>query len=472
MDPRTQALINFSKGTGRGRPVFFGGRKDEIEDVEEDLQRRIHERMDWDQKGPPPVWKSPIWIFQGAPGAGKTAFLERLESLTFKPPGLRSERPVSVCMINRKSELHEGNQLEKKIAEAFVPGMSKKLEGLQTTRHSLKAQGGAEARISAIEAMMVKLKGLIELAGSKSKTLPIKVWEEIENEIRNDKRYSPVLLMIDEAQNIPDEAKDNMEWLHLGTHGLPIIPILGGLAWTAEHLAKRGIDISRSGDDRVRLLQELSEDECGEVVDAFFDKPEFGVIASPEEREQWKEWLVEKSDGWAHHLNAGLKALARELGREGVGRKIRNVNEQAVFDEEKRIRHQYYDARLGGPRLKKKRYLAAAAVEVIEMSGQGMTQDELGDEIEEIHSQAVSEKIARLRLPAGMSGEEFADAMLKSGLLHERNNGELFVPIPCFQTYLIEFLNRWRKNTRSRPKKDDAPSSGDLGNPPDPGAGM
>ena len=35
MDPRTQALINFSKGTGRGRPVVFGGRKDEIEDVAE-----------------------------------------------------------------------------------------------------------------------------------------------------------------------------------------------------------------------------------------------------------------------------------------------------------------------------------------------------------------------------------------------------------------------------------------------------
>ena len=183
-DPRTQALINFSKGTGRGRPVIFAGRTKEIEGVEEDLQGRIHERMSWDKKkGAPPKWESPMWLFQGAPGAGKTALLRRLESLEFKPPGLRRKRPVSVCLIDDEDDLYKNDQFRKKIAEAFVPGITKKLEGLQTTHNSLEAQGGAEAKISAIEAMMVKLTGLLKWARSKSKTLPIKVWEEIKDEI-------------------------------------------------------------------------------------------------------------------------------------------------------------------------------------------------------------------------------------------------------------------------------------------------
>ena len=491
-DPETlrQNLLDFSRDTGRERPVVFAGRKEEKDAVTGDLESRLRKRMEWERKHAlararvtdthvadascrdgakgteastedalpprPPRWESTTWLFQGAPGAGKTALLRNFGEMKIQTPAgegaARGGVRVHSLHITDMNLLNDMWELQKTIASAWIPGADKAMEAWKMLQAGITLPGATAGRTT------------------RRKVLS---WNDVVNKVLGDPdRYSPLMLTVDEVQKVDGSAKFQLEWLHQGNDGLPIIPVLGGLAWAAERLGELDIDISRAGDDRVRLLEELSKDECAEVVDAFFEKPEFGIIASPEEREQWKEWLVEKSDGWAHHLNAGLKALARELGREGVGRKIRNVNEQAVFDEEKRIRHQYYDARLGGPRLKKKRYLAAAAVEVIEMSGQGMTQDELGDEIEEIHSQAVSEKIARLRLPAGMSGEEFADAMLKSGLLHERNNGELFVPIPCFQTYLIEFLNRWRKNTRSRPKKDDAPSSGDLGNPPDPGAGM
>ena len=110
-DPETlrQNLLDFSRDTGRERPVVFAGRKEEKDAVTGDLESRLRKRMEWERKHAlararvtdthvvdascrdgakgteasaedalpprPPRWESVFWLFQGAPGAGKTALL-------------------------------------------------------------------------------------------------------------------------------------------------------------------------------------------------------------------------------------------------------------------------------------------------------------------------------------------------------------------------------------------------------------
>ena len=497
-DPETlrQNLLDFSRDTGRERPVVFAGRKEEKDAVTGDLESRLRKRMEWERKHAlararvtdarvtdthvvdascrdgakgteasaedalpprPPRWESATWLFQGAPGAGKTALLRNFGEMKIQTPAgegaARGGVRVHSLHITDMNLLNDMWELQKTIASAWIPGADKAMEAWKMLQAGITLPGATAGRTT------------------RRKVLS---WNDVVNKVLGDPdRYSPLMLTVDEVQKVDGAAKFQLEWLHQGNDGLPIIPVLGGLAWAAERLGELDIDISRAGDDRVRLLEELSEDECGEVVDAFFDKPEFGVIASPEEREQWKEWLVEKSDGWAHHLNAGLKALAKVLAREEIGRNVKNINkenEQAVFDEEERIRHQYYDARLGSPRLKGKEILAAKAIRICK-KGDLVLFSALAKVVHEASEKAGGAGlIDDMSLPEGMNALQFVNEMLKAGILHEyrpisKITGRsgvkrVKVPIPSFRKFLLDILKDW-EGSQSQPQenKSDAPSS-------------
>ena len=106
-------------------PIFFAGRTDEVGAVELDLARLVRQRMGGEKKGPPPKWKGVTRLFQGAPGAGKTALLERLgENLTFRLPGQRRPQPVQACLIHDEDDLYDGDRFRKKIANDVLRYLS------------------------------------------------------------------------------------------------------------------------------------------------------------------------------------------------------------------------------------------------------------------------------------------------------------------------------------------------------------
>ena len=432
--PDIEGLEIFAFSSDRATPPRFVGRTDELKVFQLTLNG-LWKMWRTGKPGEQVSWMGETFLFQGAPGAGKTAMLGRLEFAQAKTPEcdlqehLPPKTPVRVCDLDLE-DLKCSADMKRKIARTFFPldEKDKELDGKEISSKG----GGAGFNPGPLT---------IQWMAGKSKEVPASVWDDIKDNIRDFPwGHEPVLVMADEVQNLGEEASDALDWLHKGKHGLPIIPVFGGLAWSAKRLDELGI--SRKSLHRVYTLKKLSGKDCMEAVQAFFDK--YKVIGDKAQRNKWAQLIAEDCMGWPQHLHAGMQGLAEALVlAKGL---LADTDREFARKRARARRNQYYNQRLGSPRLKSRRYLATAAVERLTCADMDMTVAELGDEVEDIHTQAVSAKIARLRLPAGMSGEEFAETMLQAGLLHEHEEtAELNVPIPCFTDYMINFLEKWRK---------------------------
>ncbi len=436
--PDIRALKEFAESTDRETPVAFVGREEQIGALARDLERRVRQRGSWKGFGDPPKWEGATWLFQGAPGAGKTALLRHLQNLKIQAPagdGAASGGvPVRACSITDQHVLSDPWELKKKIAAVWVPEVEKDLE----TRQLLEL--GADLKV---------------IRGGRKTDRPLMSWGDVLKKVLGKPgEYPPLLLMVDEAQKLDDAAEKQVLWLHQGNDGLPIVPVFGGLAWTKERFGELGI--SRFSGGRVHTLEALSEDDCREVVKAFFGK--FDVAGVDEEGERWKDLIAQRSQGWPQHLHAGLQALARGLVKEGVDGDLKQADEEAVLQGEAERRKRYYRDRLGSGYLKSKRHLAAVAVARLDEFPQGATLSRMAGAVQEISDRAGGAGAHNdLALPKGMDAADFVDGMMKSGILHEDSDGYLSVPIPSFRDFLIERY--------PAPDRGAAPGTG---NPPSP----
>ncbi len=80
----------------------------------------------------------------------------------------------------------------------------------------------------------------------------------------------PLCLMFDEMQNITERQVQNLEPLHLGTHGIPVVSVLAGLAHTRDVLDR--LSMSRISDGADHTLGTLSYGEAAEAVEMFLDE--------------------------------------------------------------------------------------------------------------------------------------------------------------------------------------------------------
>ena len=354
--PDIESLEIFAFSSDRATPPRFVGRTDELKVFQLTLNG-LWKMWREAKPGEQVPWMGETFLFQGAPGAGKTAMLGRLGLAQANTPevdlqeNLLPKTPVRVCALE-KGDMKNMAFLKRRIARTFFPGMNKDKE---------------------LDGKEISSKG--------------------------------------------------------GGAGFNLGPL------TIQWMAGKSLH-------RVYTLKKLSEKDCMEAVQAFFDK--YKVIGDKAQRNKWGQLIAEDCMGWPQHLHAGMQGLAEALVlAKGV---LADTDREFARKRGRARRNQYYNQRLGSPRLKSRRYLATAAVERLTCADMDMTVAELGDEVEDIHTQAVSAKIARLRLPAGMSGEEFAETMLQAGLLHEHEEtAELNVPIPCFTDYMIDFLEKWRR---------------------------
>ena len=485
VDPRLEALLNFSEGTNRERPIHFAGREDQVNGFMDDLKERTEEWQGWRKSNPlkadppgskpPPAWESTTWLFQGAPGAGKTSLLRHLREEIGKDP----ELDVRVCIIEMQDDLYDDLRLKKCIAEAWAPGAcgagaEAEMEGTDITRTVKGARIGARLAAS-VGAFNAELNSSVEGSEATVRQRAGLAWDNL---VRVAKAYPeefpPVVVTFDEAQNLSEKAASQLDWLNKGEHGLPIIPVFGGLAWTEGHFARKEMGLSRLGSHRVHNLKALSPEACGKVVDFFFENEGFDIIASPEDKAKWKEGVIERSDGWPHHLTAGLMALAQELGKDKVNRRLDRVEEDLALENEGEIRRGYYDRRLAsfGLNFLDLPYLAAAAIAYLDQNSSMMLDSVLlGGAIDWGHVRELAlswpkmnlaKDDLRLMLPEGTKGTEAVEAMIDSGMLHKEKDGELVVPIPSFVDHMKGRLNRLAARSGETPQLD----------PPDPGPGV
>lgn len=281
-------------------------------------------------------------IFQGAPGAGKTALmLECMEAIRCHST---SDDPwVSVCLnpgtlkspVDAMMGLIDAANLESerlsKIAPDVIAGNFRKLRDLGSKLYEELSQRG------------IGVAGVSE--GCKPK-----------DGINSDSTMSagrifrsatPLLekfhlvVFVDEAQNIPidDKTQDVLDCLHRDSQGIPLVAAFFGLSDTQEVLRRCGL--SRFAANRVVNLETLSiKDAAGSfrrMLNTYYTGEE-------EEKLIWANTLAELSQGWPQHINR-IGIATGEVLHTNSGQLERYLLEQALERGTER-KNDYYAGRL------------------------------------------------------------------------------------------------------------------------------
>ena len=314
-----------------GREAFFCGR-----DAEYDVFRNVANSLRSGRIG------GGTMIFQGAPGAGKTALMQecmeavRLHSTPDEPwvavsvhPGTLSS-PIGVVMQLLDAAIEESKRLLKITSGALAQKFGKLLELGVKLYEELSERGIGIAGIA--------VGGKSEAGGYSDSTVSssrifrcaVPLLEEFH-----------LVVFVDEAQNTPVESgtRGVLDCIHRDLQGIPLVAAFFGLSDTRQVLRKCGL--SRFADERVRNLEPLSMKDTAvsfrRMLDTYY-------IGEEEEKADWVNALTELSQGWPQHINRIGVAAGRVI-RTHEGQLGSNWLEQALEKGIER-KNEYYAGRL------------------------------------------------------------------------------------------------------------------------------
>ena len=310
-----------------GREPFFRGR-----DREYEVFRKAANSLRAGRTG------GSTMIFQGAPGAGKSALMgECMEAVRrhstpeapwvavpVNPGSLKSPVDVIEAMVDavnteseRLREITPGSVGAKALDEFLDLGRSLYRE--------LSQRGGGAFGLSA--------------GGRQDEGVTAgRVFRNAAPLLRN----FHIVVFVDEAQNTPakDTTRDVLDCLHRASHGIPLVAAFFGLSDTQDVLRQCGL--SRFADGRIVNLEPLAyEDAACAIGDAL---AAYDFAGTSEDRAVWVERLTELSQGWPQHINRVSVAAARVLLEHG-GRMEGCLLEQALQRGQER-KDDYYVGRL------------------------------------------------------------------------------------------------------------------------------
>ncbi len=150
-----------------------------------------------------------------------------------------------------------------------------------------------------------------------------------------------VVVFVDEAQNVPVESATRgvLDCLHRDAQGIQLVAAFFGLSDTEEVLGNCGL--SRLPSERIVNLDLLSMDDATwslrRMLDAYY-------VGEDGEKSVWSTALAELSQGWAQHINRVGVAAGRII-RSNHGRVELHLLEKALQDGAK-LKHDYYARRL------------------------------------------------------------------------------------------------------------------------------
>ncbi len=230
-------------------------------------------------------------LFQGAPGAGKSALMHeciaavRIHSTPDEPwgaveiePGtLRSPSATAAAITEAVDE--ERSRLATS-ASRLRGAIEKGAQKARGTFASASRRGGGVMGVS--------------VGGEPSKDQVARAaFRSIERVCRGVR----VVVFVDEAQITPDDAMDVLDCMHRGVTGVELLPVFFGLGDTSDVLAKRGL--SRPAAERLLEMSPLAESDARASLGMAFD----AYKVHGRNREQWLAKLAEISQGWPQHLN-------------------------------------------------------------------------------------------------------------------------------------------------------------------------
>ncbi len=277
-------------------------------------------------------------VFQGAPGAGKSALMaECMEAVqlhstpespwvavSINPHSLQSPIDVIETIVDA---VHRASERQSQVDSSRVA--TKTLDGLLNVgkrlyRELLKCGGGTFG---------------LSVGGHRNGD--VTAGRVFRNSTSLLRKYH-IVICVDEAQNIPvsDTTRDVIDCLHQASHGIPLLAAFFGLSDTQDILRQCGL--SRFADGRVVNLQPLLNHDALDAIQSVFDAYQF--TGTPKDRAAWVESLAELSQGWPQHINR-VAVAAAEVIHDHSDRIERTLLKQALKRGKER-KDDYYAARL------------------------------------------------------------------------------------------------------------------------------
>ena len=350
-------------------------------------------------------------IVNGAPGAGKTAFVREVH---------KRWRDAAVVV-----ELEPGDmnpvKLFRKVSGILDVRVSERKDRARTSDVGASA-GFAKARMS--ETITTVSPGDLERL-RESDGVPWELLQERFGKHLNKDR--PLILLCDEAQNLtPSDARATfLGSLHHGDHDnrtpIPLVPVFAGLADTRTRL--RDCGLTRPTEDNVIPLSGLSREESQEYALRVLEH--LGAVATQGELVRWRDWFVDNCDCWPQHLRSQMTAVAKAMRRTD-SRTLRQLDGAWIARTASERRNGQYGDRLEAVGPNYPQALVAELAETADRNG-GARREQL---IEVADAYAV-------RTGKSFTGEGVVADAIHAGVLQHIKPGHIYgCPIPSLRKWL------------------------------------
>jgi len=441
-NPDIEKLRKFIQTEEKEHTLFYAGRESLIQRIVQSA-RNVAAGVDNGRRG-----KGLTWLVHGAPGAGKTALMEEIG----KNPGTRGypRKPLSPGWEER------GPLVVSLDAQDLEDGEAETVKIIADRLAETTAAGKPFAE--PIEREREFSLGYRSLAswrrGQKTVTAPPGATFRALKALTGHLKGRPIILTIDEIQDVTSRSASVLAKLHSGNHGMQILPVCGGLSNSKnvlENMLKtsrndgKGGGLSRIVPERIALLGRMHRQEAEEAVKKMLDECNIRNW----HRSDIPSILARNTEGWPQHLHNGMRILAQLLvktdgdlskvdpceleRREAIRRRESHENRKTDEMEESHV----YVARVMSAATSSKMNRGELLSAMEKISEKGEERDE--------------------RLPEGTGARSFlTEHLMRKGALHQQvlggtdspkhnDNGReastkrIFAsPIPCFATHLIE----------------------------------
>ena len=407
-----------SKGEKAPPPVFIG-RENILTDIEKAAALRF---KDNNADGAPGNTR----VVQGAPGAGKSSLIFEIKRNLNWQNNLKDAENLRIPQVVELevAEVVDGTTMLRKLAEAVDVTKANDISKRTT-------------RVNQIEGS-VGIFGLGAKAGASKSTEDgessalMSVFKEWLKEIEKEELDTPIIIAIDEAQNLPTglERPSNLflQSVHNNRSRLPISLLLAGLGDTENTVNKFGLTHGLT----VHSLGRFARAESIELIQKWC--AHFG-IAIGSQMHRLKAYC-QLADDWPRHLHCAHQALGkvvlnlhrRQPDFNGSLDLLRDQDWLQVTSQFAQHRAEYYRGRTNQ-----------------DMSGRGTLISSLMKELdnhttmEEILDKMVIETASSPRPLNSVAATELFNHLVHQGALQEiEPNGPVICPIPSFRTWLIE----------------------------------
>ncbi|MCY4215650.1 MAG: ATP-binding protein [Flavobacteriaceae bacterium] len=359
----------------RGEAEFFRGRQEPLEAFDQLVVKAEREKS------------GTIFLVQGAPGVGKTAFLEECKKRISKETwdAVWCDPDVLWDVHELRKSLRLGDQIQ--LVKSFV-------------------QLGIEN--------LIKIGAYFQLAD-----------RTIIGSINQRRKKRGLMLVIDEIQDLgkkaspPDKAaqrrvRNTLYQMHNWRMKNPFILLVGGLGMSKSVLKQYGI--SRFNNDCDFNLGTLDKKSETEIIKQYMTK-KGGVHENNPNFNHWMNAIVKETHGWPHHItNYGnilseyLKENHHVLDDKGL---------KCIVKQGTKKRFQYYQRRVEDLDIEERRFIASL---LLKKKSQRSKNDIISFFQNTLNRQ---------------QSKELFDMALEKGVFHQNEEGEYVVPIPSMQTWIL-----------------------------------